>query len=378
MNKVVSRIRDIANRTSRALLKEPARKKLVEAYYANKAMRLNNGADYAPHSSKDLVDWRATLGYRITCSRGVYRGNCFYGAAYWMQHYAGVEMPVKACIEHGVYFGNCVNEAELDKSGLPCLLTFGPSRIEHIAEVSDVPAIPVGPYIAYASDYLPIDEMNALKEELGRVLLVFLSHSVDRVRIIFETSDLINEIERVAAANKIDTVLVCLYYRDILNGAAETYEQQGFTVVTAGYREDVLFLSRLRTLISLSDLTMSNSVGTHVGYCAFLGRPHYVYRQNQHYTAVAATDAVEFDNPYMRLAEREKAEVARAFDSFNKELRSIENVCDRFWGFCNVLTVAQMAELIEVCNQAYQTSSRKRQTYFREILASSSLGGLIG
>ena len=213
-------------------MNEPTRKKLVEAYYSNKVAHLNNGANYAPHSRKDLIDWRATLGYRIRCSRGVYRGNCFYGAAYWMQHYACVETTIKACIEHGVYFGNYVNDAELDKSGLPCLVTFGPSRVVHVSEISSVPTIPVGPYIAYASDYLSTDEARVLKAELGKVLLVFPSHSVDRVEISFETSSLINEIKRTATTNRIDRVLICLYYRDILNGAAKVYEQQGFTVVT--------------------------------------------------------------------------------------------------------------------------------------------------
>lgn len=378
MNKAFSQIRNVINKTSRNLLNEPTRKKLVEAYYSNKVAHLNNGANYAPHSRKDLIDWRATLGYRIRCSRGVYRGNCFYGAAYWMQHYACVETTIKACIEHGVYFGNYVNDAELDKSGLPCLVTFGPSRVAHVSEISSVPTIPVGPYIAYASDYLSTDEACMLKAELGKVLLVFPSHSVDRVEISFETSSLINEIKRMATTNRIDRVLICLYYRDILNGAAKVYEQQGFTVVTAGYREDILFLSRLRSLINLSDLTMSNSVGTHVGYCALLGRPHYVYEQSKHYTAVASADAVEFDNPYMRLAEREKEEVSLAFDSFNRESQSVKKVCDHFWGFRNVLTTAQMAELINLCNQAYKASPRKRQACFKEMLSSSSLGESIG
>lgn len=378
MNKTLSRIRDLANRTSRVLLNEPTRKKVVETYYASKAARLNRGAAFAPHTGKDLIDWRATLSYRIVCSRGVYRGNCFYGAAYWMQRYAGVETALKSCIEHGVYFGNYVNEAELDKSGLPCLITFGPSRVAHVTEVSDVPVVPVGPYIAYASDYLSIEEANVLKASLGSVLLVFPSHSVDRVQVNFETDDLITEIKRVSLANKIDRVLVCLYYRDILNGTAKAYEEQGFTVVTAGYREDVLFLSRLRSLISLADLTMSNSVGTHVGYCAFLGKPHYVYNQDKRYTAVASVDAAEFNNPYRRLAEQEKAEVVLAFNPFEKNQKSIDDVCNYYWGFHNVLTDSQMAELVDLCNQAYEISPKRRQSYFRETLSSTSLGGLIG
>lgn len=378
MNKATSQIRDALNRFSRAALSEPTRKKLVEAFYANKAVHLNKEGSYAPHSAEDLIDWRATLGYRISCSRGVYRGNCFYGAAYWMQHYANIGASIKGCIEHGIYFGDYVNEAELDKSGLPCLITFGPSRVAHIAEVSDVPTIPVGPYIAYASDYLSEDEKKRLKKELGSVLLVFPSHSVDRVQVSFETDALIKEIKHVALENGIDHVLVCLYYRDILNGAAEGYEREGFTVVTAGYREDVLFLSRLRSLIGLSDITMSNSVGTHIGYCEFLGKQHYLFNQIKRYAAIASVDAVEFKNPYMQLAEREKAEVAHAFGSFGSERQSLKDeVCARYWGFGEVLSNVQMAELIELSDKAYVASPKKRQLCFKELLSSSSLRGAI-
>lgn len=374
MNETLSNIRDFVNRTSRYLLSEPLRKKVVEAYYAGRAMHLNRNSTFAPHTGNDLIDRRLTLGYRIKCSRGVYRGNCFYGAAYWMQRYAGVKTALKACVEHGVYFGNYVNEAELDGSGLPCLITFGPARVSHVAEVSDVPVIPVGPYIAYASDYLSQEETNGIKALLGNTLLVFPSHSVDRVKVRYEIDDLIAEIKRVTAAHSIDSVLVCLYYRDILNGAAEAYEQHEFTVVTAGYREDVLFLSRLRSLIGLADLTMSNGVGTHVGYCAYLGKPHYVYRQEKLFEADGSADAIEFDNPYKKLAEQEKTEVAQAFDSFENDLLTINGVCEKYWGFRNVLANSKMAELIELCDQAYGVSPKDRQSLFRENLPSSLLG----
>ena len=123
---------------------------------------------------------------------------------------------------------------------------------------------------------------------------------------------------------------------------------------------------------------MSNSVGTHVGYCAFLGKPHYVYNQDKRYTAVASVDAAEFNNPYRRLAEQEKAEVVLAFNPFEKNQKSIDDVCNYYWGFHNVLTDSQMAELVDLCNQAYEISPKRRQSYFRETLSSTSLGGLIG
>ena len=77
-----------------------------------------------------------------------------------------------------------------------------------------------------------------------------------------------------------------LYYQDILNGDAAIFEDAGFVVVTCGYREDCHFLERQRTLIKLADFTMSNSIGTHVGYCVYMGKPHYSFKQWYEYDIV--------------------------------------------------------------------------------------------
>ena len=54
-------------------------------------------------------------------------------------------------------------------------ITFSPARLEHIRAVSDVPVAMVGPYIAYAPDYLDEIEMEKARDELGKTLLVFLA-----------------------------------------------------------------------------------------------------------------------------------------------------------------------------------------------------------
>ena len=81
------------------------------------------------------------------------------------------------------------------------------------------------------------------------------------MKVTYELACLVSEIERVKREQEIDSVLICLYYRDLLNGVAGDYEGLGYHVVTAGYREDALFLARQRSLIFLADLAMSNRRG---------------------------------------------------------------------------------------------------------------------
>ena len=140
-------------------------------------------------------------------------------------------------------------------------------------------------------------------------------------------------------------------------------------------REDCLFLSRLRSLISISDLTMSNSVGTHVGYCVYMGKPHYVYGQAKLFSADSASDEAEFINPYADTASSEKQIVASAFMGEETSDNAITEICDYFWGFKNVLSRSEMSELLQICEKAYQFKAEDRQAAFRALLNSTHLVG---
>ena len=170
------------------------------------------------------------------------------------------------------HFGEYVNQSETDKSELPALFTLSPYRLEQIRKASSVPVCIVGPYIAYSKDYLD----NKSIEHSGsawKTILAIPSHSVRGGTVSYDYKDFINEIRRVKNAINAQTILVMLYYQDILNGDAAIFEDAGFVVVTCGYREDCHFLERQRTLIKLADFTMSNSIGTHVGTASIWESP---------------------------------------------------------------------------------------------------------
>ena len=104
---------------------------------------------------------------------------------------------------------------------------------------------------------------------LGRTLLVFPSHGIIGVTATFNNDEFIEEIERVR--KDFDTVLISLYWTVVLNpDLVASYEALGYKIVTSGHRFDLNFLSRQRSFIELADYTMSNNLGTHVGYCIHL------------------------------------------------------------------------------------------------------------
>jgi hypothetical protein len=141
--------------------------------------------------------------------------------------------------------------------------------------------IAIGPYIKGAEFFKTKTELNFLKQKYGRILLVFPSHSIENLRKRYNESDLMQEIFRIK--DDFDTIFICMYWKDILDEQRikvyEKYVSDKIKIVSAGHRSDPCFLSRLKDLIWLSDVTMSNNIGTHLGYSICMGKPHYLFRQ---------------------------------------------------------------------------------------------------
>lgn len=357
---------------------ELSRKKAVSSYYAVKFWFHNKRRVMPDHTAEELLSWQRVMDSKVKYSKEIYRGNSLYGAGRALREYAGILSPLKACIEHGLYLGNYANPLELDKSGLPAIVTFGPARARHIRDSSSVPILAVGPYIAYAEDYLAEDQMARAKQMLGRTLLAFPSHSVDYIKKRFDVPRYIEHLKARAEDEGMDTVLVSLYFADVLNGAAEPYERAGFKVVTSGYREDSNFLPRLRSLILLADSTSSNSMGTHIGYCVYLGRPHCVFQQD--WIAKGVTKA---DNEHVVAAcssargIEERCEIIDAFTvPFDGITERQLKVCDKYWGFECVKSSEELVRYFDLLERASAQSGCHLPLDIAESLEKMTLSSL--
>lgn len=137
--------------------------------------------------------------------------------------------------------------------------------------------VSVGLYIKYAERIISDIEFSKIKKELGKVLLVFPYHSTGGFSCKFEPVILLSEIQKYES--DFDNILVCMYWHDVVEQNEEIFKKNGYKIVTAGNIYDYYFTSRLRTIIELSDMTMSNAIGTHIAYCTCLNKPHYLVRE---------------------------------------------------------------------------------------------------
>lgn len=335
----MSEIRELLNKLSKRVIKnERVRKKIIVSLYNIRTLLFEKHNNENP----SIFDYKKIVCNKRFICRDVYKGNFYYGISNTLLNYCGYNKKINACIEHGVYFGNYVNEYETQKSGLPAIITFSPQREKHLKNTINK-ILKIGPYIKYAEYCVSEEKISQLKKRFGKTLLVFPSHSVDRVNTEFDYNWLLSEIQRIKEIHNFNSVFICLYYRDIECGRAKYYEDKGYKVVCAGRREDPMFLNRLKTFIKISDMTMSNSVGTHVGYCIAEEKPHYICKQYIKYNLNSKSEKKHVTSLYNKTTVEEKKEVELVFSEYSEKITNDQmKVCNKYWGLNTFLTKKEM------------------------------------
>ncbi len=331
MNKIwKSKIRRFANSARKHLIRDKKTQKIL-------VVKLNNMKVFLRGGKKPIntvFDYEAILsGPQVFYWDEKYHGNVHFGIADAIKKYIGITGYLDCCIEHGVYFGDYVSEDEAVDSGFSKIVTFGRQRLEHLKNVANVEIVPIGPYIYYANPLLTSEEMEDIHKENGKTLLVFPTHSVDRVDAEFDIDMFVSRVEEFKNIHGFEKVIVCLFYKDLLLGRGVHYLNKGYQVVTAGYRDDPLFLRRLKSFILISDYTISNDVGTHVGYCICLGKPHTIFEQEikqKPYTQKDNDVVIESENSTVL---KEKGEVSKAFCNYHDNITDEQlEVVNKYWG----------------------------------------------
>lgn len=341
---VKSIVRNSANFLRRNIIKDGKMQKLLSVKYNN--LQVLKQKKKGPVN--ELFNYKKIIaGPKIFLCTEYYKGNSHFGIAKVLQEYCGFGKSINACIEHGVYFGNYVCEGEAVKSGLNGVLTFSSQRKKHLQSIADVPVIPIGPYICYAAPLLSDHEIEEIKIRNGKTLLVFPSHSIDRVDVEFDMEDFALRIYEFAKDEQFKSVYVCLFYKDILLGRDKIYMDRGFRVVTAGYRGDPLFLRRLKTFILISDFTVSNEVGTHIGYCIALKKGHYIFDQVINHKAYTKMDLENITSSFNSTVSKERLDVKQKFTDIHYEITEEQyEVVNKYWGLEFLRTSQELYEIL--------------------------------
>ncbi len=239
--------------------------------------------------------------------------------------------------EHGLIFHNNYWSDTKDTLRASCL-TFGNFRKSILSRHYNTPIFCVGPYIHYAKDYYDQNTFKQTKKKLGKNLLVFPTHSTDDSNLEYDKNNFIKTI--LDYKNNFDSVTICSFWWNIDDPLLTYLSKLGCNIVSAGYREDRLFLSRLKTLIKLSDFTIGDSIGTHVGYCLYLNKP-FSYFQNEtihNINNLGDDENKKFINKHINI-------LKNTFLNSNEITSEQMQIANHYWGFDHVKNSEQIFDI---------------------------------
>ena len=262
----------------------------IQKYIKKKILFLNllrYNLEIKKRAKYDIFEYRK-LSADMNLYTKEYGYNSFYGLADIVKKILGISQKeiLSGAIEHGIVIGNGLTEVDTKPD---IIYAFGIRRklfLEQMFKEKHIYSL--GPYIQYVDSMYSPKELKTIKARLGKTLLVFHSHSTPHIRAQFEVNEFIQEIDRIKNTKNFQSVLVCMYWKDILNGLDEKFLKAGYKICTAGHMFDKNFLRRLKSIILLADVAIGNDIGTHLGYCIAVGRPYYLY--------LKLPDYVDFDN----------------------------------------------------------------------------------
>ncbi len=289
-------------------------------------------------------------------SSEIHMPNDFYGHAKVLKAFLGFQenYKFKFIIEHGIFLSEYVGKLELD-SGLPSAVTSSYKR-SHILKNYFKKVFSIGPIIYYAKNYLSNESIRSEKKKKGKTLLALPSHATLDVEDQYDISEFCQKIKKVGKNYK--TIRVCLYWKDILNGMDKKYKEYGFEIVTAGHLLDPLFLPRLKTIIELSDVTISNDAGTHVGYCLLQNKPHFIFLQKHNLVG----KQTEVDTGWM--IRKNKKSMTPYFDVLNifsknssfKITPQMKEIVNKYWGISQIKSKTALLKFVEDSERIYQNA----------------------
>lgn len=241
-------------------------------------------------------------------------------------------------VEHGLIFYDSVFQDVLHTAPMTCA-TMGHFRPQKIQAARKIPVFVVGPYIQYSKSFYSAERLKKYKNANGKTLVVFPAHSTDFSNISFNEKDYLSLVKQYA--KKFDTVCVCSFWWNINDSLIRRFESEGFKIVSAGFRDDISFLPRLKTIIQSADLIIGNNIGTHIGYSFSLRVPFELVNIKFSQKTLVAEENANEQPRKNRLRELEEV-------LYSGNNQAIEALMNYYWGNDIYRNLAERKAMCEI------------------------------
>jgi hypothetical protein len=352
----------------KALLPERIYSSLLRMYFSMQKRSYYREIDErVTVSIADIMHHSREISPAIYSPHDIVTTNGYYGSTHSLKIYTGFsdQYLIKASLQHGVYFGT-IGEWCCSDIVLPVYLVWGKHCKEITMKEIKKESYVIGAPFFYAESFFSQKEIQSEKLRLGKNLLVFPAHSVPRVGIVYDIEKFITYLQKLK--NKFDSIRICMYYRDIQKKFHKKYLENGFECVTAGHKFDINFLSRLKSLIMISDATVSNKVGSYTGYSIYFRKPHRLFFDNYDFEVTNL-----FSNLLLKRTQEED-KICKEDEGYQKivEMFTDNNsfkclpehfqAIDPYWGLSDVKTKEELRGIFVKAEEIY---SQERFIPFR-------------
>lgn len=304
-----------------------------------------------------LYDIEALARDRELVTPELHAPNAYYGNAATLKAYAGLapDYAVKAAIMHGPFFPTLFWGDELH-AALPVLFSVNRASLPILGAKTDKALFSIGPYVHYAQSLFDPAALADEKRRLGKTLVVFPPHSTHHIKADYHEGWLCDHIERLG--KQFHTILICLYWKDVLHGRAKAFRDRGFQCLTAGHIFDPLFLHRLKTILCLSDAIVSYAFSSIIGYAVSMNKPLVVARcQGEAYLAPSEIIARDTCNALVdKDSLRYRAAMYTLFAEFTNQFNQEQiDTIELMWGLSQVKTPQELRLYFDIAEEMFAT-----------------------
>jgi len=295
----------------------------------------------------------------ITSSRNnLYENYSMYGI--WESlfgKYCSNHKIASPAIEHGLMLHNDIN-SDIKKTGKLACATFGDFRKNIIQSKLNIPVFCVGSYIHYADSFYSEQRIHELKEKYGKTLLVFPMHCAENGGVKCNIEKLIKIINEVS--KEFNTVLVNVYWYNINDPLVDALISEGYVMTSCGLRNDLNFLSRLKSYLYMSDMAVGDGVGTHIGYCETCGVRYY--HINSTSSLIIPTNS--FDGRDISFTQYHSGIIENAFSS-NDNMLMRQAILEDYWGNNKFKKDDEILMILDIYKDLLkETKGSTRKLYF--------------
>lgn len=194
---------------------------------------------------------------------------------------------------HAVYFFPKFTEMEINPPGnsIFCMsdYVFGKFKKTVSANVYGI-----GNYIKHVKPLLSSKKIKRLKAIYGKTLLVAPVHGNYNGRKVFDYEVWLKYIEEFSQRHGFEKIIICLGPGSVANGDHKNYSHGKYKIFSAGDPCDMFYLNRLKSVILMSDMVLSNEYNiTIMGYALGCNVPFSYYDMKTEHLKDGIKEAVQ-------------------------------------------------------------------------------------